>query len=363
MKFSIIIPTRNRELSLRGTLESLRLQQYPSTDFEIIVVDNGSLDGTAGTVKDFIRQYPELNCRFEVETTPGNLAARQAAVRLAVNDVLVFLDDDVQVSKTYLEALADAFTSNAAEIVGGPAVPRFQSDPPKWFWQTFSNAPYGGKMNIHYSLIELDDLPRTVDPNLIWSQNMAIRKSTYISLGGFHPCRLPLNLLDLFGDGETGLTKLAAERKLLCVYTPGALVHHLVPTDRLNWSYLRRRAVIEGIAISFATIRELPNGFDDSISKRRFLFYLLAIFFLKLSSTVIIFGEKFSPPERSTWLINKLQAQGFSAGYKYHQLSARASPRLRNWVRQKTFWQSSVESLEADRTLRLLRWMCNWALR
>jgi glycosyltransferase involved in cell wall biosynthesis len=363
MKFSIIIATRNRELSLRDTLQSLRLQQYPSTDFEVIVVDNGSLDGTRETVNDFIRQYPEVNCRFEVETMPGNLAARQLAVQLAANDVLVFLDDDVQVSKTYLAALAEAFTSTAAEIVGGPAIPRFQSDPPKWFWETFSGTPYGGKMNIHYSLIELDDLTRTVDPNLIWSQNMAIKKSTYINLGGFHPCRLPAKLLDLFGDGETGLTKLAAEQKLVCVYTPGALVHHLVPTDRLDWSYLRRRAVIEGIAISFATIRELPNEFDEPMSKRDALVYLVAILLLKLSSTVIIACERFSPPRYKGWLINKLQRQGFNAGYKYHQVSARVSPKLRNWVRQETFWQCSVAPLEADTTLRLLRWTCNWALR
>ena len=217
-------------------------------------------------------------------------------------------------------------------------------------------------MNIHYSLIELDNLTRIVDPNLIWSQNMAIRKSTYITLGGFHPCRMPPRFLDLFGDGETGLTKRAAEQNLVCVYTPGARVHHAVPTHRLDWSYLRKRAVIEGIAISFTTIRE-SNEFREPISKKGALFSLFAIFLLRLSSTVIITCARFSPPKYKVWLIQKLQQQGFNAGYKYHQLSANASSKLRDWIRQKTFWQCSLAPLEADRTLRLLRWTCNWALR
>jgi glycosyltransferase involved in cell wall biosynthesis len=54
IKVSIIIPTYNRKGTLKRTLESLFSQTFPKNNYEVIVVDDGSIDGTESLVKDMI---------------------------------------------------------------------------------------------------------------------------------------------------------------------------------------------------------------------------------------------------------------------------------------------------------------------
>ena len=85
---TLMIATHNRVGELRKTLASLRLQR--GVDFEIIVVDDASSDGTAEVVG---REFPHVTLvRFDVNR--GSIAARNEVLRRASGEIIVGLDDD-----------------------------------------------------------------------------------------------------------------------------------------------------------------------------------------------------------------------------------------------------------------------------
>lgn len=84
---SVIIPTRNRAVLVTDAIESVRVQPYDN--LEILVVDDGSVDGTAEVVG---RYGPPV--RYLHQQHRGPAAARNHGLRLAQGEFLGFLDDD-----------------------------------------------------------------------------------------------------------------------------------------------------------------------------------------------------------------------------------------------------------------------------
>ncbi len=86
MLFSVVIPTYNRAYYIRDTLESLRAQKF--TDFETIVVDDGSTDGTL----ELLREYSWVKVLQQQNKGPG--VARNYGVSLCSGKYIAFLDSD-----------------------------------------------------------------------------------------------------------------------------------------------------------------------------------------------------------------------------------------------------------------------------
>ena len=71
------------------------------------------------------------------EPTPSLLAGRHRGVRESKGDLLVFIDDDVEVSPGWLPSIRRAFEDPQVALVGGPSYPKFATRPPDWlkhFW-------------------------------------------------------------------------------------------------------------------------------------------------------------------------------------------------------------------------------------
>lgn len=98
---SVIIPTYNRKELLHETLNSLAQQTFPSDHFEIIIVDDGSTDGTAAISTE---AFPFV-LRYFTQSNQGDAIARNLGARQSQADVLVFLDDDMLVEPDYLTYL------------------------------------------------------------------------------------------------------------------------------------------------------------------------------------------------------------------------------------------------------------------
>lgn len=86
-KISVIIPTFNRRDPLKNALDSVLRQK--NADFEVIVVDDGSSDGTGEMI---YQEYPSV--RYVWQENAGPSAARNHGIRLAQSDWLAFLDSD-----------------------------------------------------------------------------------------------------------------------------------------------------------------------------------------------------------------------------------------------------------------------------
>ena len=108
MKFSVIIPLYNKAPYIRKALESVLAQTY--TDYELIIVDDGSTDGSAEIAEAFLQtpasRLSPLAFRLIRQANSGVSAARNNGVAQAHGDYIAFLDADDWWEPTYLERMA-----------------------------------------------------------------------------------------------------------------------------------------------------------------------------------------------------------------------------------------------------------------
>lgn len=113
IQFSIVIPTYNKSLQLLCTLRHLTEQSLPSKNFEILIVDDGSTDGTLDFIRNELPNLLRHNLRyfyFPRQSTDSLFRAglcRNLGAKHATGEYLLFLDDDVLLPRTYLHDLAD----------------------------------------------------------------------------------------------------------------------------------------------------------------------------------------------------------------------------------------------------------------
>lgn len=97
IKLSVIIPLYNKAQSMPKTLDCVLAQTY--TDFEVLVIDDGSTDGSA----EVVRAYSDPRLRLISKSNGGVSSARNKGIREAQYDYLAFLDADDYWEPTYLE--------------------------------------------------------------------------------------------------------------------------------------------------------------------------------------------------------------------------------------------------------------------
>ncbi len=116
---SVMIPVRNEERHIAGTLSQLIAQDYDPSHFEILVIDGESDDRTAEIVREFAGRHPHVR----LLTNPRRLssAARNVAVRAARGDVLLLVDGHCELANDQLlKNVARAFEASGADCLGRP---------------------------------------------------------------------------------------------------------------------------------------------------------------------------------------------------------------------------------------------------
>src|SRR5262245_20040046 len=153
---SIVIPTRNRVASLSKALQSLFVQQFEG-NYELIVVDNGSSDGTRSVAERGAAERPQFSIRYFYEPVPGLLSGRHRGALEAKCDLLIFVDDDIEADPHWLQAFKDAFEDRTVQMVSGPSLPLYEVTPPDWLGYFWRDTPYGGRMCTWLSLLDIGD--------------------------------------------------------------------------------------------------------------------------------------------------------------------------------------------------------------
>jgi glycosyltransferase involved in cell wall biosynthesis len=114
--FSVVIPTYNRKPILEKCLRALEAQQFsPSTvtGYEVVVVDDGSTDGTVQWLSHQ-SEFPHVRT-FE-QNHAGPAAARNLGVEKANCDTIIFIDSDLVVTETFLQSHADALVAGQKQL-------------------------------------------------------------------------------------------------------------------------------------------------------------------------------------------------------------------------------------------------------
>lgn len=103
---SVVIPLYNKEKSIATTLQSVIDQTY--TDWECIVINDGSTDNSLEVVKNFVDEFRIYDCKFQIYSQPnaGVSAARNRGVMEAKGEYVAFLDGDDIWEPTYLAEAA-----------------------------------------------------------------------------------------------------------------------------------------------------------------------------------------------------------------------------------------------------------------
>jgi glycosyltransferase involved in cell wall biosynthesis len=107
---SIIIPTYNREYCLQKAIDSVLAQTYPH--FELIVVDDGSIDNTENLVKNY-----NADIVYIQQKNRGPAAARNRGVQAARHNLLAFLDSDDRFAENKLEVQVRTMQEKPAYLI------------------------------------------------------------------------------------------------------------------------------------------------------------------------------------------------------------------------------------------------------
>jgi len=231
---SVIIATRDRAALLASTLDALSRQEPPGCPFEIIVVDNASIDETPAVVAAASAQSPEPLVYLR-EGRPGKSHALNSAIRRARGDLLVLTDDDVLMPRGWLSAYARAFEETGADFVVGRILPLWEAMPPPWLSPALYGVlaiPDGGTRRL--------PLARGLNEQIMpLGANMAVRRHVVERVRGWNP-----ELGKLQGTLRTGEDHEFAIQMLEAgftgVYEPTACVRHRVPAERLRLAYFQR---------------------------------------------------------------------------------------------------------------------------
>jgi glycosyltransferase involved in cell wall biosynthesis len=169
-KLSVIIPTYNEAGSIIECLESLGDQTYK--DFEIIVVDDGSSDGTYEMVKNAAKLVKTISLLKQDHKGPG--AARNLGAKKARGKILVFLDADMTFDKSFLIKLV-------RPIIEGKAKGTFSKSEYVANWENV----WARCWNINEGWVpKLRHKPNYPDSDKVFR---AILKSQFKKVGGFTP--------------------------------------------------------------------------------------------------------------------------------------------------------------------------------
>ncbi|MGE5575819.1 MAG: glycosyltransferase family 2 protein [Syntrophothermus sp.] len=123
---SVVIPTYNRRTILEKSLKSLFQQTCPPDQYEIILIDDGSTDQTRQMVESL---RPPCRLEYRYQEHAGPASARNAGVRLANADLIIFIDSDIVVAPEFIEAHLEAHRTPGV-IAHGPVIHTTDLDHP-----------------------------------------------------------------------------------------------------------------------------------------------------------------------------------------------------------------------------------------
>ncbi len=215
---AVCVATFRRPAELATLLGALSAQDYAGTH-HVYVVDNDP----EGSAESIVRMHAPT-AEYICEPAPGIVAARNAALAVATEPLLAFIDDDEYPDPAWLTTLAGAMESYSSEVVWGPVVSVFPDETPEWVRSGgfFSRAR-------HATGTEFDQAA---------TNNTLVRRAAVMRLEQpFFDERFSAS-----GGSDTEFFRRLWKEGARIIWCDEALVYEKVPTSRMSLDWLRRRA-------------------------------------------------------------------------------------------------------------------------
>jgi glycosyltransferase involved in cell wall biosynthesis len=240
LRVSLVVCTFNRADILPRCLQAACGQTLLPSEYEVVVVDNGSTDSTAAIVKSFARRGCGAAIRYLYEPVKGLSHARNAGTRAARAPVVCYIDDDAIADPHLLFETVKVFDSYPdAGCAGGridlclpPALP---------WWYSDLLAGYFSRFRLGFDHVtrvsEIGQYP--------FGANISFRKSALEAAGGFNASLGRIGK-DFSGGEEIDAACKIARLGLGIYYTPFAAVKHCILPGRIRWEHIAKSAAAAG---------------------------------------------------------------------------------------------------------------------
>lgn len=114
---SVIIPTHNRREILVKSLTALFHQSVPKEHYEIVIVDDGSTDGTETYIQSILQSSP-VQTHYFSQMNKGPAAARNLGIRQAKGDIVLIIGDDIITTPTFIEEHEKSHSNHPNILIG-----------------------------------------------------------------------------------------------------------------------------------------------------------------------------------------------------------------------------------------------------
>lgn len=120
IKVSVIVPTYNYSNYILDAIKSIEMQTYPSELIEVIIIDDGSTDGTEKVIASY---DSSLTINYFYQKNTGKAAATQKGIELSKGDIIFNLDADDYFYPDKIQTIIDIYEDNPdAVFIGHPAM-------------------------------------------------------------------------------------------------------------------------------------------------------------------------------------------------------------------------------------------------
>jgi cellulose synthase/poly-beta-1,6-N-acetylglucosamine synthase-like glycosyltransferase len=258
---SVVLPAYNEEDGVIGALTSLLAMDYPRNNFEVIVVNDGSKDGTSGLVNKFISEHKDFDIKFiDRRENRGKASSLNEGISAASGELVACMDGDSIVSPDILSKTVGYFADSK---VGSVSV-RVNVRNPRNLLEKVVDVEYSVGLSTSLKFLSLiDSMHVTPGPFSIY------RKSALVEIGLFDEKNITEDLEIAFRLQRRGY------KLLFCISTS---VYTTVPSD-LKSLYKQRRRWYSGSLLTLWQHKDMFFSRGTSMFRTFLLFNYALIFF------------------------------------------------------------------------------------
>jgi glycosyltransferase involved in cell wall biosynthesis len=235
---SVIVPTFNRASSLRRLMASFNALVPPnSINAEILIVDNGSTDGTAGVLAQARGECAKFSLKVLHESRQGKSNALNRGLSSAQGKILLVVDDDVVVHPQWLVKHVESYSLTSFDAIQGRVLPGVD----------LHGRPANPNKLREYNIPIIDDGEEIRERRGLTGSNMSFKREVFNKVGWFDT-RLGPGAAGFSEDTEYSIRIRQAGFKI--GYTPHAVVYHELSPDRYGREYNRKVEYRKGVSRS-----------------------------------------------------------------------------------------------------------------
>jgi poly-beta-1,6-N-acetyl-D-glucosamine synthase len=174
---SVIVPARNEEKNIGNLLNDLNAQTYPSSLFEVIIMDDHSTDGTAQIVRSYI---PSASFRLSLRTAgiPGNLSFKKKAIEdgisISKGTLIMTTDGDCRLGPEWISTVENFYHHKKAKFISSPVLFNEGS-----IFKNLQNMEFASLIGTGAASLNMGM------PNMCNGANIAYEKQVFLEVNGF----------------------------------------------------------------------------------------------------------------------------------------------------------------------------------